>query len=320
MRVNRALLFAGVFLAALGGVLVAADLRSVDTPTLTDVLRLWPLAIVAIGLGLVLRRSRLRLPTLIAAAALPGVVLGSALAVAPRFVADCGVRGEPVSVASTAGSFDGPATVAIRTGCGSLDVTTAPGNGWTLDARNTAGRAPVVSRSARSLSIESSARDGAHLFDAGRDAWHLALPTSEIERLSLIAFAADARLDLPDARIDRLALTVNASRVHVDATTAAISELSGVVNVGALAIRLPATSDLVGTVRVGGGSVRICAPPGLGLRIRVTGTAEQLDVHGVRQTRSIWENPDYASAMHRAELTITAHFGAIEIDPIGGCS
>ena len=40
MSVNRALLFAGVFLAALGGVLVAADLRSVDTPTLTDVLRL----------------------------------------------------------------------------------------------------------------------------------------------------------------------------------------------------------------------------------------------------------------------------------------
>ena len=85
----------------------------------------------------------------------------------------------------------------IRTGCGSLDVTTAPGNGWTLDARNTAGRAPIVSPSSRSLAIESGGHDGEHLFDAGRDAWHLALSTSEIERLSLIAFAADARVDLP---------------------------------------------------------------------------------------------------------------------------
>ena len=225
-----------------------------------------------------------------------------------------------MSVATTAGSFDGPATVSIRTGCGSLDVTTAPGNGWTVDARNTAGRAPIVSPSARSLSIESSGHDGEHLFDAGRDAWHVTLPTSEIERLALIAFAADARVDLPDARIDRLVLTVNASQVVVDATTAAITELSSVVNVGSLSLRLPSASDLTGSLRVGGGSVRICAPPGLGLRVHVTGTAEEFEVQGVRQTSSTWQNPAYASATHRAELTVIANFGAIEIDPIGGCS
>ena len=81
-----------------------------------------------------------------------------------------------------------------------------------------------------------------------------------------------------------------------------------------------AVRDLTGSIRVGAGDVRICAPPGLGLRIRADGTAEQLQVQGVRQTSSVWQNPGYVSATHRAELTVTAHFGVIEIDPIGGCS
>ena len=225
-----------------------------------------------------------------------------------------------MNAATTAGSFDGPATVSIRTGCGSLDVTTAPGNGWTLDARNTAGRAPIVSPSSRSLAIESAGHDGEHLFDAGRDAWHLVLPTSEIERLSLIAFAADARVDLPDARVDRLVLTVNASQVVVDAATAAITELSGVVNVGSLSLRLPADER---PDRVSPGRRRHC-PDLCAARARAAGPR-----HGHRRgargpgdppDELDLQNPDYASATHRAELTVTAHFGAIEIDPIGGCS
>ena len=71
MQVNRRFLFWGILLVALGGVLVAADLGAIDTPALTDALRLWPLAIVAIGLSLVLRKTRWSLAGLILAAALP---------------------------------------------------------------------------------------------------------------------------------------------------------------------------------------------------------------------------------------------------------
>src|SRR5206468_3411757 len=80
------------------------------TATLTDALRLWPLAIVAIGLSLVARRTRFSLPGGVLAAAVPGVVLGGALAVAPRFVGDCGARGEPPAAVRQQGTFDGPAT------------------------------------------------------------------------------------------------------------------------------------------------------------------------------------------------------------------
>jgi hypothetical protein len=319
MRVNRRFLFWGIFLVAIGGVLVAADLRAVDTATLTDTLRLWPLAVIAIGLSIVLRRTRLSLPGLLLAAAVPGLVVGGALAVAPRFVGDCGARGEPASVATTQGTFDGPATVSVRSGCGSLNVKTAPGNGWQLGAGNTSGRTPRVSSSPGSLSIDATIDDGWGFLDSGRDAWDLTLPTSDLDGLSLVVFAGHARIDLPGARIGRLALTVNAAEMVVDASAASVADVSAVVNAGSLSIRLPAASDLVGSLRVGAGDIQICAPPGLGLRVTSNGTAEQVRVGGAQQHGSVWQSPDYATATHRADLRVSATFGAVDIDPIGGC-
>src|SRR5262245_32468612 len=152
MQIDRRLLYAGVFLLAIGGVVVAADVGLLDTAALTDLLRLWPLALIAIGVGIVLRRSDISLATGLLAAAVPGLLLGSAFAVAPRF--ECGGQGDPVNVATEQGSFDGPAYVSVVAGCGTFAVTTAPGTGWELTAANTASRAPIIETGARSLSID----------------------------------------------------------------------------------------------------------------------------------------------------------------------
>src|SRR5258705_11079006 len=98
MRVNHRFLYWGIFFVAIGGILVASDLRAVDTPTLTDVLRLWPLALVAIGLSVVLRRTRLSLPGLMLAAAVPRLGGGGRLAVAPPVLGGCGAPGGPPTV------------------------------------------------------------------------------------------------------------------------------------------------------------------------------------------------------------------------------
>ena len=92
MRVNRGLLYTGVFLVAIGSVLVAADLGAIDAARLTDALRLWPLAVIAIGASLVLRRSRFSLQGGMLAAALPGLLLGGAIAIAPTYVPDCDLQ------------------------------------------------------------------------------------------------------------------------------------------------------------------------------------------------------------------------------------
>ena len=73
MRVNRRFLNWGVFLVAIGGVLVVADLAAVDSATIADALALWPLAIIAIGVGLILRRTRFNVAGGMLAAAIPGL-------------------------------------------------------------------------------------------------------------------------------------------------------------------------------------------------------------------------------------------------------
>ena len=84
MRLNRTLLYTGAFLAAIGVALLAADFAPLATDALIGVLRLWPLALVAIGVGIALRRTRLSVASGLLAAAAPGLVLGVAMAATPR--------------------------------------------------------------------------------------------------------------------------------------------------------------------------------------------------------------------------------------------
>jgi hypothetical protein len=320
MHFNRRFLYAGVFLVAIGAALVAADLGAIDTPTLTDAIRLWPLVFIALGVAVVLRRTRFNVPSGLLAAALPGLVLGSTLAVVPRFTGDCGARGVPTNVASQQGTFDGAATVTVRTGCGSLTVGTAPGNAWQLQATNTQGHPPVVQPSPQSLSVlKSSDTDGWDVLTGGRDDWHLTLPTSEIAALALAVNAGQGQANLAGADIDRLAVTSNLSRLTVDASSASVGELSAVVNFGQVVIDLPGASDLTGSLRLGAGELEICSPSELGLNLELRGTGERVTVNGLQQSGSEWQSPNYRTAAHHADLRITASFGAVNINPIGGC-
>jgi hypothetical protein len=318
MRVNRRLLYWGVLFVAIGGVLVAADLGLVPTTALTDALRLWPLAIIAIGLAIVVRRTEFSLPALLLAAAVPGLVVGAAFAAAPRLVGACGVGPQTVSADSHQGSFDGPAFVAVKTGCGVLDVRTAPGSGWQFTGSSTAGKVATVDATSRLLSIDAT-RDDVNVFDDNREAWALVLPTSEMRELTMAVTAGQGQVDLPGADIGRLELKANAAKVALDASEATVDELSGVVNVGSLSIRLP-QSDLTGTLRVGGGSARICTPPNVGLRVSSDGFADGISVAGTHLDEGNWESPNYASATHHADLRVHLNFGAIEIDPKEGCA
>ncbi|HEX7473005.1 MAG TPA: hypothetical protein VF323_07965, partial [Candidatus Limnocylindrales bacterium] len=260
MRVNRRFLYWGVFLIAIGGVLVATDVRAVDTSTIADALRLWPLAVVAIGLGLVLRRTRFSLPAGMLAMAVPGLLLGGGFALAPRIAVDCGIGGTLTGTAIQQGTFDGPARISVTSGCGSLIVDTAAGSGWRLDAGNTRGRTPSVDASARNLSIDAGGHTDWHWFDSGRDAWHLTLPTSALDVVSVVVNAGESDIGLPGAQIGRLELTSNAARTRVDLSEASVASLSGTVNAGLLSFHLPANADVAGSIEINAGSLQVCAP------------------------------------------------------------
>jgi hypothetical protein len=146
------------------------------------------------------------------------------------------------------------------------------------------------------------------------------LPAGDIDDLALVVDAGEGRVDLSGARIGRLDLTANAADVAVDLSGAVASRLAAVVNAGSLSVNLPADGDLAAALQVNAGQLRICTPPGLGLRVETSGAvAGRVTVNGQSTAGSVWQSPDYASATHRADLELTVNFGAIEIDPIGGC-
>jgi hypothetical protein len=319
MRVNRRFLYWGVFLVALGAVLVAADLNGVDDATIADWLRLWPLAILAIGIGIVLRRTRFSVAGGMLAAAVPGLVLGGMFAVGPDFAIDCGGRGEPSSFVTRDGTFDGPARIDVTMGCGTLVVTTAQGNGWKIEAGNSADQTASVSASGTSLSIDSGRRHGWFGSGAGRDVWRLALPTSTIDDLSLVVNAGEGDIDLAGADVGRLDLTTNAGQTTVELAETSLTTLSGTVNAGQLSIGLPATTDVTGSMVVNAGEVELCVPSGVGLRVHQTGVLGATSFNGLHQSGSDWQSPDYATAAHRTDLTVTVNLGSVDINPTGGC-
>jgi hypothetical protein len=319
MQINRRFLYAGVFLVAIGAVLVAADLGDVDTAGRADLLRLWPLALVAVGAGLLLRRTRVSLSSGLLAAAVPGLVLGGALSLAPRWAGDCGARGEPASVTTQQGTFDGPATVSVTSGCGSTVITAAAGNGWQFKAGNPEGRAASLRSSPQSLSIDAGGGERWPFFNAVRDTWDLTLPTTQIDELSLATNGGQGQVSLSGAKIGTLDLTANASQLVVDASGASVANLSGAARVGLLSIHLPAAGAVTGSLRIGAGQLELCSPPGTGLHVAFNGPAREVTVEGRHQDGSEWTSPDYASAPSRADLRVNVEFGAVKINPIGGC-
>ena len=320
MRINRTLLYAGVFLVAIGAIVVVANQNVVDTPTLTGAVRLWPLAVIAIGAALVVRRTRFSFAGGMLAAAVPGIVLGSAFAIVPRVAGTCGEQVEPAITTTDEGTFVGSANVVVETGCGTFNVRTAPGNGWQLLSGNSAGRTPTIDAfGGEMLVIESTSARGWRALEASRDRWELTIPSGDVDALSLDLNASRSHIDLAGARISTLDLDANASDVVLDLGRASVVDLSAQVNTGVMSIRLPSGSDLFGSVHVNAGEIQICAPPDAGLRVSTRGSAYDVVAEGRRLGRGDFESTSYSTAAFHVDIDLVANFASVVINPIGGC-
>lgn len=319
MRVDRRFLYWGVFFVAMGAVMVAVDLRALDPSRVLDALSLWPLAIVVVGVAILVRRTRANPAAWVVAAALPGLVLGGAVAAAPRVVIDCG-SAAPTITQDVAGSFSGPATVDVTAGCGTLQVGTTAGSAWAFAGGNTANGSATVYQTPTSLSLVSTNRPRPFGFGSGgRDLWRLTLPTSQIQRLNLQLTAGDGTVNLNGAQIDSLQTITNAGRLVVDLTGASVPGLTATLNAGDLAIQLPAGQDISASFVANAGRLRVCVPAGVGIQVQRTGVLGSMTFGGLQANGNLWQSPDYGSAAHHADLTVHVNVAGIEINPIGGC-
>jgi hypothetical protein len=318
MTVNRRFLNIGVFLVAAGAVMLVAQGGAVDREDVARALGLWPVVVIALGVGLLLRRTRFGLAGGMLAAAMPGLLLGGVVIAAPRIGLECGDVG-PASLATQQGTFYGAAAVDLRLACGDLAVTTTPGSGWLLQAGNASGAVPAVAASTDRLSVASSNQRRSFGALQSGDVWQLALPTAGRLDLTAEVDAGRGRFDLSGAQLGNVALAVNAGEARVDLTGAAVAQLSMRVNAAQAWLRLPAAGDTIADLSVNAGSLKVCAPSDLGLRIHQSVVLGATSYSGLLRSGDAWESAGYATAHHHADVTISVNVGSVDVNPVGGC-
>jgi hypothetical protein len=324
MRLDRRFVNWGLFFIVLGAVPLAVQQGWLDEDVARRAWQLWPLLIVAAGIGLLLRRTAFEPLGGLLAAVTAGAMLGGIIAGGLSFSGIGGVcGGQGQAFPGQQGTFDGAnARVRLDLNCGDLRVTTAAGTSWSLTGSGDDGLAPEVTAAGDSLAIESRDRSGFFVFGGSeRDDWAIVLPTGPTLDLESAVNAASARLDLPDARLSSARVSVNAGSTRLDLTGASVGNLIVRVNAGSASVVLP-NSSMTGSLEANAGSIEFCAPPGAGLRISTNdnpASANNFSDRGLAQSGATWETPGYASAAVRIDLRATANAASLTLNPEDGC-
>jgi hypothetical protein len=320
MTIRRGSLYAGVFLLAAGAVTLANAAGLLDHQLVADTLgALWPIAILAVGIALILRRTRAALPAGFAAAAVPGLALGGMVALGPSVPMGCADQGlANVPAQTREGSLGAMAAVELDLACGDLVVTTRPGDAWRLDSRDGTSRTTDVTADATRLAVSTDRGSRRWNVSVGPVGWTLELPTSPTLDLSTQVDAGRGRLALGGAHLGTVHLVVNAGDLRTDLAGATVDRLEIETNAGSTSIVLPADS-FTGDIAANAGSVRLCTPADLGLRVRTSEALGSIKLDGLSRTGDAWETPGYAAAPNKADLSLDANVGSVTISSEGGC-
>lgn len=318
MRIRRGLLFWGLFLIPLGAIPLLVRAGMIDPTLLTDVWRLWPVALILLGLAVLLGRRQAGLAGVVVAALALGGLAGSALASGPQWIGTIGVcvqAREGLEATSGDGTFDGAADVVIELDCGRVDVTTATGSGWRADVAF-AGPAPVIDATGSRLELREPPTDGPHRYE-----WDVSLPSDSLRTLDLRANAGTADLDLAGARLARVVADVNAGDLRIDAGDAAVDRLQVDLNAGRARITLGSGAPTTGAISVNAGAIELCVPPDAGLDVRVEDQltfAHDLDSKGLGRSGDRWTRAAQGGAP-TFELDIEGNAASLTLDPREGC-
>lgn len=317
MRIRRGLLFWGLFLIPLGAIPLLVRAGSLDPALLTDVWRLWPVALILLGLAVLLGRRQAGLVGVVVAALALGGLAGSALASGPQWIGTIGVcvqARDGLETTSADGGFDGPADVSIELDCGRVDVTTGTGGGWRADVAF-AGPAPVIDATGSRLDLREPRTDGPHRYE-----WDVTLPADALRTLDLRANAGTAELDLAGASLARLVADVNAGDLRVLAGDATVERLQVDLNAGRARIALGG-GPTTGSISVNAGAIELCVPPEVGLDLTVEEQltfAHDLDSKGLARSGDRWTRAAQGGAP-TIELDIEGNAASLTLDPQEGC-
>jgi hypothetical protein len=235
----------------------------------------------------------------------------------------CGGDRSGTAFGEQSGALTPGASVSIAINCGSLDVATAAGTGWTVGGSSPDGRPPTIDTTAGGLAVENAERG--FIVGGGNNRWSVVLPSEPRIDLHVATNGGSSRVVLEGAAIEDATFTTNAGSLTVDLCgVGSIGGLDVKTNLGSTTVHLPDRS-LEASIDVNAGSAAVCVPAGAALRVALDTVAGSNDLaaHGLVRTGGddeIWESPDFASAAVRLELRVDVNAGSFALDPARDCA
>jgi hypothetical protein len=316
MRIRRGRLFWGLFLIPLGAIPLLDRAGVVDISVVPNAWQWWPLILIAIGLAILLGRSRVGLVGTVVVALALGTLGGTALAsgnLVIGSVTDCAssIDGSDASSTDLSGTFTGDASTVIDLDCGSVDVAVLPGADWRVDA-DYRGAAPEIEQSARSLTVRTPTSD------SRRQEWTITLGADAIRELEFEINAAATAATLAGATLRSVTVDMNAGDLVLDGSDATIDRLEASVNAGRMRITLDGATS--GELSANAGAIDLCVPADADVRLDVEDQltfATNLSGRGLTQNGDTWTRSGSGPAIR---LSVEGNAASFTLDPERGCS
>ncbi len=345
MRINRSLLNWGVFLIALGGIPLAVDQGWIQSDIASDLGRLWPLILVGIGLGLILRWTPLAWFGGAVVAATFGVIFGAAIVSLPEddltnvhalipAIAGGACSGGDAGPGSTRdGGLANDTAFALEAtlSCGELRVARAADSSWSFAAAHGSEDQPRIDDSDRDGAtaqlILSQGGNDELMFLGGQEQsdWQVAVPAEAALTMATTLNAAKGVLDLGSGPVTRVDGTFNASDVALDlaeATTLERATMRLTFNASDGELSLPAGNfDIEAALNVS--ALTICVPSDAALRVESSSllSSDDLRASGLEEADpSLWTTPGFSTAGDHIDLSIDSVASSLSVERPEVCS
>ncbi|HEX3265116.1 MAG TPA: hypothetical protein VHR16_05555 [Candidatus Limnocylindrales bacterium] len=325
MHVDRRLLGWGLFFIIVGTIALATRAGVLDPALVRGWVTLWPLLLVAWGIGLVLRRTRLDWLGGAAAAVVLGLMGGGLLATGfsgGAFSAGCGSQTPGTAFATQQGTAAATTTMNVDFNCGILTLQAADGPTWSVSGTETRGDAPDIRTEGASVTIAS--KDHGSFFGAGgrRTDWTVVVPRSPVTNLGITINAGQSTGNLEGANLGDVALTVNAGSAWMDLShAAALGGLRATVNAGSGTIVMPFDARAA-SLSLNAGSMNLCLAAATPLRLAWSGAlgSNNLDASGLTKVdANTWQSTSFNPVSSFLDLRVTANAGSFRLDTDGTC-
>ena len=324
MRVRRSFLNWGTFLIGLGAVPLGVQLGVLDQAAASQLLRLWPVILIAIGVGLLLHFTPMDAIGGTLAAGTFGVLLGSVIAGGIPGAASACNSSSPAGSTPTqqSGQFsEGAASLNLELNCADVSVGRQAGQSWSVQV-NADGQ-PIIESGATSLTVRSPSNTVFNPFGSDRhEEWQVMMPTEQALSTNMTLNASTGDLELGGGAISNVSATFNGSDVTLDllGEPTPAASLNTTLNASSVNVLLP-LAQTNGSMTLNAASLEMCVPDGAGIRIDYHGTlsSDNFAAAGLVQAGQSWQSTNFDTTGVRINLGITANVSSLTLNPAGGC-